>query len=298
MKNNTIRQQLLNENWELIGKCNSKYAEVIKIQKEITEKMFKLIKRAFDKKMFPEEAYSEWIIASNQISTMYDVPSYYESLNLQQILLMCIFEPYVSDIKNTEFKKDWSKLIYAVEKVKNDYQEFVRDIRKDHQAEVEFNALGKVNILPSPPVQVGDTIHDMEKININSQDIISILQTKYLYVNLKIDLTYPKKTILTAVDEIIDEYQYPKFYNKSISASSMKKFKKPDLRQFIEKKFLEHYIHGGTVKDALDKVFESLTEIGADIKDVDSIRRRYLRDLRKKYGVRRTSDLRKLKWDK
>jgi hypothetical protein len=123
------------------------------------------------------------------------------------------------------------------------------------------------------------------------------LNENYNTVDLKIDLTWDKKDLIKAFDDLITSLQ--KKIKKQKGKGKRKDVRTTEIRTTIENELIKNYVKNGfSLEKSLEACSKKLNEYGFK-RDPDSIKRRYLPKIKKKYGIRRINDLRsKIKGDK
>ena len=112
-------------------------------------------------------------------------------------------------------------------------------------------------------------------------------------LHLLIDTTYDKKAILDQVDELIFAIQH--LQGRKRGAGTRKSIVKEELDMLVEKMFLRLYVEETkTEETSINEICEYLESIGNPI-EAESVVRRYLRSIKKRYGVKNVKELRSVK---
>ena len=104
---------------------------------------------------------------------------------------------------------------------------------------------------------------------------------------LQIDLTYDKKNIIKNVRDAVSKAQHAM---GKTAIGVRRGAKRQEILEIIERCFLQFYEQEGA-EEALEKTCDELAKVGITLTP-ETIKRRYMNDLRKKWGVKNLRELR------
>lgn len=202
-----------------------------------------------------------------------------------------------------------------IEKMELDPNQLIKEHDIEKLKEIEITTHARLNLFtdksdtpfsPKPPVIVIPQIYD-ENLKLlftdgpTPEDIVSqskecdegTLIGKYFWgetMYLKIDLSYDKKLIIQQLDDFIT-FAQKKICNY-LHTGKRKRAKRIEFEKLIETLLIKYFVENNyPQKKSLEKISEELFNNGITIQ-TDSIERRYLPSIKKKYGIKNIKELR------
>jgi hypothetical protein len=211
-------------------------------------------------------------------------------------------QPLLNGTPRKEIPKKLADLL-----IKNGYGKQIKEMREKHHinlgkiphiTEKSLYQLSPVNVLYLDPLKIGRNENDfliipaeLFQFTFNPLYWAFYLSANNKLIDLRIDLTWDKKDISKAVDDLVALLQ------KKIEKHPGKGRRK-DAATYEVEKIIENYLKEFYVKQSLplSKALEEISrmlekEYGITI-DADSIKKRYLPAIKNKHGIKKITELR------
>lgn len=279
----------------------------------IRKRIVSLIIESVNKKILPPEFYVEWAKYKNESAELFGKHENEEFNNLSKLLIHLISNREV--IKVITSLKEYNPISKSLQKIIRDLHNSLKKIQKKYRIYISIIA-DKIFLKPYLPVMllspdidfisesyIKDLSFHMSFLMLASPMVQeSIKEPKPIAIEtsidkdclcLQVDLRYDKKVIMQTFDDIITNAQ--KLIGKYPVIGKRKDSKSIEKKKLVENLFLDFYVKKGLSKnETLEKIASYLKQEKIQL-EPESINRKYIPNIKRKYSVKNVRELRNLK---